>query len=99
MIDSVAQYLVQFTMITAGGMALSQWLSMPLGTAGSTRKRYNCLIYCIALGELGLVSGLVVAPSAADSWYKQLAFTVVMAVVSTGAAHLAVAIKQKKTKK
>lgn len=93
MIDTVSQYAIQFAAITAGAMALSEWAKWPLGTAGSTRKRYNCLLYSVALGELGLVAGLVKMPS--DVWYKELAGVVVMAVVCTGAAHLAVAAKRR----
>lgn len=97
MMDVVAQYGLQFTTITAGGMALAQWAVIPFGTAGSTRKRYNCLFYCVLLGELGVVSDLVTMPS--DIWYKQFVGVVVMAIVSTGAAHLAVAAKRSMGKK
>ena len=59
MMDVVGQYLGQFAAITAGAMALSEWAKLPIGTAGKTRKRYCCLLYSAALGELGLYAGMV----------------------------------------
>ncbi len=93
MIDTVSQYAIQFAAITAGAMALSEWAKLPIGTAGSTRKRYCCLLYSAVLGELGLWAGLVELPGI--NWMQDAAGVVVMAVVSTGAAHLAIAAKRK----
>ena len=93
MLDTVGMYAIQFATITVGSMALSEWIKLPIGTIGSTRKRYSCLLYCIALGELGLWAELVTMPG--DTWYKKLAGIFVMAIVSTGTAHMAISLKRK----
>ena len=63
MIDTVAQYAIQFAAIVAGAMALSEWATIPVGVVGKSRKRFNALIYSFALGELGWFAGLVQMPS------------------------------------
>lgn len=102
MIDQVAQYGIQFGAIVAGAMSLAEWATMPVGRTSTekgrgTRKRWNALIYSVALGALGWEASLVELPG--ESRLEAYAGVLVLAVVATGAAHLVHAAKTAASKK
>lgn len=97
--DLIGRMLLQLVTITAGAMALSEWLTIPIGTTSpepnkGSRKRLNCLIYATLMALVAWrVDWVQYGPGVEALWEAVLA-SLVLAVCSTGVAWGLVAAKK-----
>ena len=105
MVDSVFGSVVQFATILAASMAATEWFTIPIGREAAasaatfrlkngTRKPLNAFVYSMLLGALGVLSKLIVPPSAAERWYEIAAFVVLSSFVTVVIAFAAVKAKK-----